>query len=81
MPESKWTEQVTIRPFAGGMFLNPHEGQDTYPVTLAGQPGFALRAISLYNPGSEIVQADGTTWIVVKSHLGDAETRIIVKKK
>ncbi len=79
-PASKWTEKVKIIPFAGGTFLNPHENQDAYPVTLAGQPGFGLRAIFLYAPGTEIVQSDGSRWAVVSSHLGDAETRCIVRK-
>ena len=79
-PGGKFTEIVTVRSWdaAGKRFLDAHERQPAYPVKLAGQDGFALKAIFLFPPGSEIVQADGTTWTVVRSHLGDRETRCIV---
>lgn len=80
MVVEKWTEKVTVRPFVAGRLIDPHEGQDAYRASVAGD-GFVLKTIYLYNPGSEIVQADGTTWVVIKSHLGDAETRIAVTKK
>lgn len=80
---SKWTEKVSIRPWdaPGNKFLNPHTAQDAYPCKVAGLDGFALKTIFLFPSWSEIEQADGTVWVVVKSYLGDAETRIAVKPR
>lgn len=76
---SEFTETVTIRRFAGGKLINPEEVL-ACPLT-NGQTGFAIKKIFLFEAGSEVTQADGTKWIVQKSFLADAETRMIVVKK
>lgn len=78
----KWTEFVTVRPWSqsGNRYLDPHANQPAYPVKLAGQDGWALKAIFLFEPGSLIVQGDGTTWQVASAHAGDSETRCVVQK-
>lgn len=73
---------VTVRRFAGGSFLTPEVGiAATSFVTRDGTTVFDLREMRLYEPGSEIVEEDGTAWIVERSHMVEAGVRCSVKKK
>lgn len=82
--ESPFTEYVTVRPWdkQGKKFNNPHKGLPAYLAEVPkGTPGIVLQHGNDLNPGSEIEQADGTIWIIIKAHRGDGEWRIEATKK
>ncbi len=74
-----FNEIVTVIPFAGGGYINPHEGIPGYQRIVAGTPGWSLRCGHLYEPKSKIIQADGTAWEVIQCYDAAPDVRVAAK--
>lgn len=75
-----YPEKVTIIPFEGGRYSDPHKGISARMYDLKGSPRFGLKCLHLYEPASKIVQADGTEWLIEKSMDAAPEVRCVVRK-
>lgn len=72
---------VTVHRFAGGMFLTQESVPATSFTIRDGSTVFDLREMRLYEPGSEIVEENGATWIVERSSMVEGGVRCQVRRK
>lgn len=75
-----FNEVITVQPCFSGKLIDPHAGVQAYQRSVAGAPGWSLNGGHLYEPGSRIIQADGTVWVVVKCYDAAPEVRVEAKR-